>query len=241
MQEQLRHEFPKDRSFGSSTSSSPLQAAKWLDYQALIDEEEMVGLFDQLGPFSLYYCGTVCKPGEGEIEKNAFLDHYRAYVHCLREGTPPDQFLYRRLFSPAMTVTPEVLFAIQLGDGRQIIRVSKPVVQLQAHCMNYSIVDKKFHPMVFGTDSISWGIQFSYPQLYQDNMTKEVRSVTDTPDFPNTPLFRSLQKWMRQYTIPAPFVVDGVLTNVPMRLGKKCLSWIDRHPHLKQKGITVKK
>jgi len=224
----------------STPGEPPLQASKWLQSQALIDGDEMSSLFDALGDFSLYSCGTVCDRDQGEIAKEKFLIDYRAYIDTLRQGISPDPTFTRSLFSPAMTTTTDVLFAIPVGENKQIIRVSKPVVQLQAHNMDYSTVDKKFHSMVFGVDSISWGIQYSYPQLYQDNKTKKVETIKDTPMFPNTHLFHVLQKWMRQHTIPTPFLAEGVSINVPMRLGKKCLSWINVHPHLIKKGITVR-
>lgn len=224
----------------STTAESPLQASKWLSSQALIDADEMASLFNFLGPFHLFSCGTIGKPGQGEIDKKKFLADYSSYIDLLKSGSPPDSSFFRSLFSPAMTVTTESLFAVPLPNGQEIIRVAKPVVQMQIHNMSYSTVDKKFHPMVFGLDSISWGIQFSYPQLYQDFNTKNVENVKDTPEFPNTKLFHSLQKWMRQNTIPTPFFAEGVLTNVPMRLGKACLPWINIHPHLVKKGISVK-
>ena len=228
-----------------TTKESPLQASKWLESQLLIDGDEMAALLDHLGPFFLFACGSVCRAGKGEISKDEFLRHYRAYIELLKNGVEPEASFYRSLFSPALTVTTDSLFSLPLSDEREIIRVSKPVIQLQAHYMSYSTVDKKFHSMVFGSDSISWGIQFSYPQLYRDDQTKIVEAVKESPAFPNTHVFHALQKWVRQNTIPTPFHVktavgDESVVNVPMRLGKKCLSWINRHPHLIKKGISVK-
>jgi hypothetical protein len=67
-----------------------------------------------------------------------------------------------------------------------------------------------------------------------------VEAVKETPSFPNTVLFHQIQRWMRGATIPTPFLVDGKGVNVPLRLGKRCLSWINTHAQLKAKGIRVK-
>lgn len=227
----------------STPSEKPLQASKWLQIQGLLSKNEFTELLDYLAAttnFYLYTCGTVCSKDEGEIPKNEFLDVYAEYIDSLSQGKLPDQSLYRTAFSPAMTVSTDSLFTIPVGEDRQIIRISKPVIQLQAHNMNFSEVDKKFHSMVFGTDNIPWGIQFSYPQLYQDNQTKQVEIIKKSLSFPNTSLFQALQKWMRQHTIPTPFIVEGATINVPMRLGKECLSWINQHPSLIKKNISVK-
>lgn len=234
----------------STTAEKPLQASKWLQIQALLSKNELAELFKFLDSscvdknadktFYLYACGTVCSKGEGEISKNTFLTIYGNYIDHLMQGKLPDPTFYRTAFSPAITVSTDTLFTIPVGDDRQIIRISKPVIQLQAHNMDYSTVDKKFHSMVFGMDSIPWGIQFSYPQLYQDNQTKQVEIIKKSQEFPNTILFQTLQKWMRQNTIPTPFIAENTSINLPIRLGKECLSWINHHPSLVKKNITVK-
>ncbi|HEV8051440.1 MAG TPA: hypothetical protein VGP47_03020 [Parachlamydiaceae bacterium] len=228
----------------STSVEKPLQASKWLQSQALLSRNELSALFEyletSLGTFFLYYCGVVCSKEKRDTSKNEFLDIYDAYIHSLMNGQAPDLSLYRSLFSPSMTVSTDALFTIPVGDDRQIVRISRPVIQMQAHNIDYSQVDKKFHSMVFGTDSIAWGIQFSYPQLFQDNETREVELVKKGQAFPNTALFQLIQKWMRQHTIPTPFIADGKTVNVPMRLGKECLPWINQHSQLVKKHISVK-
>lgn len=228
----------------STPTELPLQASKWLDIQMLLSPAELAELFRFLeisaSAFYLYSCGVVCKLGTGEVSHQNFLHHYEVYIQDLMQGKSPDPAIYRPLFSPAMTLTTDTLFTIPVGEDRQLIRVAKPVVQLQANHINYSTVDKKFHSMVFGIDNIAWGLQFSYPQLYQDQQTKEVEMIKNNHAFPNSALFQLIQKWMRQHTIPTPFIAEGILTNVPMRIGKECLSWINSHPHLIEKNIKVK-
>lgn len=228
----------------STVAEKPLQASKWLQSQALLSKEELEDLFKFLEEsfnFYLYPCGVVCSKEKGEISKTEFVEAYGKYINSLKHGETPDLAFYRTVFSPAMTITTDALFTIPVGEDRQIIRISRPVIQLQAHNIDYSTVDKKFHSMVFGIDSIAWGLQFSYPQLFQDNETKQVEIIKKNQTFPNTALFQLLQKWMRQHTIPTPFIAEGKVTNVPMRLGKKCLDWIHQHPQLVQKNISVKK
>lgn len=226
----------------STSSEKPLQASKWLQIQALLNKEELKSLFDFLDnsfTFYLFACGTVCHKDKGQITKQEFLETYGKYIEKLKNGELPDFSFYRSAFSPIMTMTTDTLFTIPVGEDKQIIRVSQPIIQLQAHYMDYSTLDKKFHTMVFGQDSIPWGLQFSYPQLYQDNQTKQIEVIKKSSAFPNTDLFHLLQKWMRQRTIPTPFIAEGTPINVPIRLGKNCLQWINQHPKLAQKNLSV--
>lgn len=221
------------------SNEQPMQASKWLDVQALLDVDEFALLLEALNSPLLFLTGSVCKEGEALISKGKFLDVYGKYIQALKEGILPDERECRPLFSAVMTATPDVLYAIPVEGGRQILRVSKPAVQMQFHKLGYSTADGKFRPMAFGSHSIFWGIQFSYPQLFQDMSTHEVFTVNESASFPNTLIFRSLQRWIRHHTIPTPFLVDGRKVNVPMRLGKNCTGWINNHPQLKQMGLAV--
>lgn len=223
-----------------ATTESPLEASKWLEVQVLIDETELTELFASLADFQLFYCGSVLQRDTGAVDPGVFIGLYKEYIDTLKEGKIPDMSHYRKALSPAMTVDSEALYRVLIGSDKEIVRQSRPVVQLQANTISYSDRDKKFHPMAFGADNIAWGIQFSYPQLYRDPSTKLVEQVKESPTFPNTAVFHMIQKWIRKTTIPTPFMVDGQLTNVPIRLGKKCLAWINHHPQLVQKGISVK-
>lgn len=215
-----------------------LQASKWLSIQLLIDSSEMKLLLDALGDFNIFLTGTVCELTEGEIAKSKFLEVYSRYIDELKAGQIPQEFEFRPYFSSVFTKAPDHLFRIVVSN-KHIIRALKPVVQLQLHRLDYSAADGKFHGMVFSKEGVLWGLQFSYPQLYQDTSTKEVFQLSDSPEFPNTALFRSIQKWVRHNTIPTPFLVGETQINVPMRLGKNCLEWINNHPQLIQKGYKV--
>ena len=216
-----------------------MQATKWLKVQLLADVGEIESLFTALGDFSIYNCGAVVPKGGGEVSQKNFLKAYEKYITALKEGQIPLETVYRQMFSAVLNRDTEALFPVSVGVDRQLLRINKPVIQMQPHSMDYSPFDGKFRTMVYGTDSILWGIQFSYPQLFLDPETKAAENVDESERFPNTSLFKGLQRWIRNQTIPTPFIVEGKKVNVPMRLGKKCLSWINHHPQLVAKDIVV--
>lgn len=218
---------------------APLEASKWLSSQVLIDADEMLELFKTLNPFYIYLTGQITKKGEGRISQATFLECYRKYIADLQQGIIPEEAQFRHLFSAVFTVTPDVLCSMPIQGDQQMMRNVRPVVQLQSHRMDYSSADHKFRSMTFGADSIFWGLQFSYPQLCRNSETKQVEEVEETEEFPNTHLFRLLQRWVRHNTTPTPFLVAGQRINASMRLGKQCYKWINRHPQLLQKGLRV--
>lgn len=215
------------------------QASKWLAYQVLLDTPELEHLLKTLSPLEIFLT-SISDSQQVRLSQEAFLRTYDDYVSCLKRGELPEEANFRVPFSSIFTASTEEIYAIKVGTNKQLIRVLRPVIQLQAHRMHYSSDDGKFRPMVFGKDSILWGLQFSYPQIFKDNSTKEYYQVLEGERFINTALFRLLQKWMRQNTMPTPFLVEGKVINIPMRLGKKCLSWVNKHPQLSLKGLQVK-
>lgn len=223
-----------------STAAEPtLQASKWQKSPALLDDVEMEDLLSSLGDMQLYYCGGVLEKGQESLPLFVFLEKYRSYISQLKSGVIPDSNEFRFFFSAFMTTTTDALYTIPVQSDKVLVRVSKPIVQMQMLNFHYSDIDDSFHGGVFGPDSIAWGVQFSYPQLFQDTVTKEIDMVRNSSKFPNSQLFLQLQKWMRQNTIPTPFIVKDKIINVPLRIGKKCLSWINAHPQLIQKHLSV--
>ncbi len=224
----------------ASSQELPIEVSKWLQIQALLDTPELQNLFHFLGSFEIYLTGTITPQGEGLVSHSKFLEVYNTYVENLKQGKQLETAEVKQMFSAIFTVSSDLLYALPIAAGKQLIRVSRPVIQLQPHSLGYSSHDRKFRPMVHGTESLSWGLQFSYPQLYMDPSTKEILPIKDNDFFPNTKLFRQLQRWIRNHTIPTPFIVDEKIVNVPIRIGKQCLPWINEHPLLKSKKLRVK-
>ncbi len=221
-------------------NQDPLQASKWSQVQVLLDTQEMDQLLKSLGEFWIFISGSLLPKNTEDVSPSTFLETYDHYVSSIKAGQPPDEDAYRKLFSSVFTCSLDAVYALQTADDQIVIRPRLPVVQLQLHRLGFSHVDHKFRSMVFGRDSISWGIQFSYPQLYQDAATKQIMNVDKTATFPNTEMFRTLQRWIRHHTLPTPFLVEDKRVNVPVRLGKEAFQWINRHPQLAHHGLAVK-
>jgi hypothetical protein len=216
-----------------------LQVSKWLKVQVFLDTDEMQEFLKVLAPVEFVVVSGLVRPEQAILSSAFFQEKYADYVSLLKQGQIPCTDHFRPFFSTAMTRSLDVFYAIAAGDGRYLIKPLKPVVQLQAHHFFYSNLDHKFHPMVLSEDSVTWGLQFAYPQLYQDPKTRQVIKVTDSSEFPNSALFSRLLKWIRSATLPTPFEVGGVRTNSPIRIGKKAYIWIKNHPQLQRDGISM--
>jgi hypothetical protein len=223
----------------SPDAEGTLQVSKQLKFQVLLDISEMKTLFENLGAFYLCAVAEPTSLDKALIPQQEFLEQYAAYIDGLKRGKLVDEKPLRRFFSSAWTTDLGAVYAMLLPSDKCLVKPIKPLIQLQGHHFFYSHLDHLFHPMVFSRESVSWGIQFSYPQLCQHPRTSDILKVGMGEDFPNTPLFQKLSKWLRDHTLPTPFVMDGKRVNAPIRIGKQCLSWIGKHPQLIQKGIEI--
>ncbi len=219
-----------------SSKESALQVSKSRKLPVLINLEEMEALLASLGTFSIFDVSRPVTVEEMEISPKDFLFHWGRYVEGIVTGKLIDEAPLRPYFSAVFTTTPDALYAIALANGKYLIKAKEPVIQLQRH---HFIFSEGFHSGVMGEGSITWGIQFSYPQLYLDPKTNQIGKVIKNSTFPNTELFQKLAKWVRSYTSATPFVFEEKQINEPMRLGKQCFDWINHHPTLKEKQLHV--
>jgi hypothetical protein len=203
------------------------QASKYLKYQVLVDREELEEL---LALDFVIYPLTGLNDGE-KIEKTKFLDVYGSWIEELKEGRVPIDAELKTILAAAFTADETLLWKQEVPGKGFLVRIAGPVVQVQAHFFTYSDVDGVFRPMTMGPNNIFWGLQFSFPQVYQDPKTMELLEVEEGL---NLELFGKIKKWVRDKTRATPFIVNGKRVNATIRLGNNCFAWINRHPQLRE-------
>ena len=211
-------------------------ASKWLKQQVLLDIEEMRQLFKELAPFRLFNVSEVTSFKELERSPSHFLEIYYNYTHSIKNALPFTNTSFQRYFSPGMTLQEEDLYALEIAPDRYMAKPIKPLIQLQAHRFLPSLSSKLPLSMVMSPQSISWGIQFSYPQLLHDG----VRGFKMSKNEGNGILFSKLTSWLRVHTLPTSFLWKEKTLATSFRLGKKCRAWINNHPELQREKISVK-
>ncbi len=215
-------------------------ASKWIHFDMLVDHEEFQSLLESFKePLYIFSTLGVANSGKHLIEKSALIDAYKRYVETLQEGRVPQDADFRFFFTACFTKTLSAVRAITLGNDKEIIIPYEPVLQMQIHRFTYTKNDAKFHSMSLGEKSISWGVRLSYPQLFQYPDTRKVEDALDEERFINATLYSAIRPWLRLHSLPTPFLVDGKRVNDPMRIGKKCLSWIHNHSELASRGLAI--
>lgn len=199
------------------------QAAKWLKVQALVTREELSALFAVWRPFSLHPLTGIVEVAEVNPEK--FLDAYGEWILALQGGQVPTAPSLRKWLAIAATATEDALWLQQVGEGRFLVKIREPVVQIQAH--HFAISGGEVRPGVMGSHTIFWGLQFSFPTVYQSQATGDLIQVDEA--FPNMRLWAAMRQWVRDWTRPTPFMIDGKRVMSPIRIGN---GWLGGHPQL---------
>lgn len=207
------------------------QGSKWLKFQVLCQREELENLFERLRPFFIFPLTGIVDGNP--ISEEVFLTEYESWISGLKIGRIPENLALKKILAAAFTDDLEALWLQEVPGKGYLMKMAKPTLLVQAHWFSYSEIDGVFRPMSMGLESVFWGLQFSFPGVYQDAKTMELREVE------RGKLFETVRLWVRDATRATPFVVGGNRINSPIRLGKLCFPWIGQHPQLQAQGISI--
>lgn len=213
------------------------QGSKWLKFQILCDEKELSSFFDRLDfPYALFHLTGV---GQKEpIEVTSFLQKWKEWIDGLKEGKIPSSEELQSIFAMAIIDDPHSLWLQKVEGKGYLVKQRLPVLLVQSHFFSYSCEDEAIHPMILGKESIFWGLQFSWPQIYQDPETMEFLETKKTA------LFDSVKSFIKESSRPTPFLMakeEGLEKKIysSIRLGKNCFSWIHLHPQLQKLKVLA--
>lgn len=220
-----------------------LQVSQFLHIQVLLSSKELTSLIEQLQEeleaLLLVATGKIAPPQDLIVPPALFCQRYSDYVEELAQGRNPDPTRAQCDFSVSLSCDQSDFFAIEVASGGQLVKPKMPVVQVQAHFMGFSLVDARLRPMVRSSDSIPWGLQFSYPLIFQDPKTSDVHQALREERFQSRLIFQKIQRWMRLHTRSTPFIYKEKRMNVPMRIGHDCFEWVNNHAMLQYHGLMV--
>ena len=217
----------------------PLQVSRFLQQQVLLEPTELKTLLESLEGALHFYASSGLAVGKTEVSLEEVLMSYADYIQGVRSGNEIDPSILRKNLTLLMTVGNNDVYSQELSQGRVIARAISPVIMIQAHTLAFSAEDRCCRSMVLGPDALYWGLQFSYPQLYQDPSTQEVLSVDRSEKYPNTALYFSIQKWLRHNSQALNVKMQDTAFRSPIRLGLSCESWINQMEVLQEKGVEL--
>ena len=202
------------------------KVSKWLTASMLLSLGEMTHFFETLGDFTLVKTGEILDES-GHTSKEEFLKLYETYLLSLNNDNAI------RLPSFLICFDEEDVYSLQTASGKFIQYPKKPLIQIREHKFQITS-DLRVQTMVFGKESIRFGLIFSYPQIFFDNETKKIVETLKDKENPNTIAFHKIQKFVRDHTKPTPLIIEGLKKNATFRIGKSFSSDFFHNDLIKQ-------
>ncbi len=210
------------------------QASKWWKLQVFFSLDALDFFFQDLGSFWICPLGKVLQEEEQILEKDQYLQAYKKKV---------DQYLTHHItpieeISPcAFTVLKEDLYLMNLSQNRFLLKIKNPVVQVHPYFFRFSKQNRSFLSNVYAEDSIFWGLQFSFPQIFQDEDLNLHKVHPQT--FANAALFQKMRRWIRKHTSPISFEFEGEKIVTSMRASPQLFCLLQKYPKLIELGLNI--
>ncbi len=213
----------------SVESEGLMNCSKWLRHAVLLELSEIKDLLDSLGEcFILPGTGLVAEDN-WRIDKEELLSKYAEYLECIKSSAEAPPSLLKRFFTMMISPEDRDFYAVKAGESKYLIKACFPVIQVQLYHCFISRFDKKIHPMALSKDSFFFGLQFSYPQIYEDPKTHLFSKVLLEKKFSSSLVFKKLAQWLRQNTRPVPLMIQESRVPAPFRMGKKSQELVNSH------------
>lgn len=216
-----------------------MQASKWLYLRMLIDPVEFKELLVLLEDVHFLNMARVCIKEDIFVEPSKLASQYDHYISLLKREEIVDDRAYRPHFSLAISKTLLPFYLMQVKTESFLVKLVEPIIRMQLFSFQYIQEQQRFISTYSIENSISWGLEFSFPQFYQDVDTCQPVEILKNKANLNTQLFKSLQKWTREATVPVPFIIDENKEIAPFRLGKKCFEWINLYAGMRKHGLKI--
>ncbi len=196
-----------------------MHCSKWLRHAVLFTLEEWNDFSSAIGN-PMFVVTTVVDKSSWQVSASEFKDKYLSYLeHVKQEASLPSPAM-RRFFTLMISPSIDDFYAVEVGGGRFIIKPRLPVIQMQMYHAFISDLDRQIHPMVLHPQSFSFGLQFSYPQIYEDPVSHTFSKVLLDSQFPSSDVFKKMVQWFRANTKPVSILLDGKTLHAPFRQGK---------------------
>lgn len=215
------------------------RASKYQRVQMLLEQEELEGLFNELNNFYILEYSKVLEQDNHIVSKEEFLLRYKTYLTALK--TNPKNITRDLLSSLSVTFSKnlDVYYQVKINDQKTLIKLKAPAILVQPFTFHLDLENESVFTSVHTEERIFWGLEFSFPGVYQDGKTIDVIEIFKDLKSPNTTLFKTLQKYARRNTTPTSLLFKDSSKNFSFRLGKKCYRWINEYSKLHEHNLIV--
>lgn len=197
--------------FSSADMMGVMHVSKWQEYHIQLDSVSLQKMLSDLSLEYGYRVGQVVSETAWKYEIEKFISIYEAFLKAEEE----EYSTFRKMLSLGLSIDSSAFYAKHVNAG-YILTPIIPYIQVRAS--TYALSNEgKILPGSLGKNVVRWGLHFAYPLLCMNTKEGIAKNVLREKKYSNTPLFKSLQKWVRHFTKPADIQVGNTVVKTTMR------------------------
>jgi hypothetical protein len=215
----------------------PFQASKWLYQRVLLSGVEMKNLFELLGAPFFFFLSKKGRQEDLVCFFDQFLKNYESYLTSLKFE---EKRVDKKDFFLAISKDLDPFYLMELNQQECVVKFKRPVILVELFSFHYLPNQDKFIEGAHLENEIRFGLQFSFPQFYQDFFTRKAVEHYKDEECENTLYFKSLQRALREISEPLHLKHPcGKPQRVSYRIGFGCKELIEKHQDIKRQNIEV--
>ncbi len=219
---------------------SGISGSLWLSKHLLLDEEEWRTFFStpDILNMEMFRASGLFNANMLQITPSEFTAHWKDYLHDLYTASRVDDARFRQHFSAYLSLTRDALRVKVHSTEKGMIIPVLPCVTMQLHRFSCSKESPgKVLSGVFGPHTISWGVTISYPQIAQNQGTKKIMKALSDESCHNRILWKSIQRFVREHTLPLPLILGEKKIWASIRIGRNMIRTIRDHQELNRSSF----
>ncbi len=209
-------------------------ASRWVSVGLLMSAEEWKTFFQAFPRLRLYKVAAVVMEGAEELPFEEFYSLVESFATEIQTKLDMDLSSYRIPFSCALSESKESFTIQALPSQRVLLKPKEPVIQLRP--LSFSISSEgKIQTKSWGKNHICWGIQMSYPQLFQDPATQNI--IQALSEHPHGVLFKKVLHWIRHHTKSVFLKGQEKSAAFSLKVGKESVYLLSKHEQCRKNGV----
>ncbi|PCI76629.1 hypothetical protein COB21_04165 [Candidatus Aerophobetes bacterium] len=225
---------------GDLSKLGEMQASKWLRIRILLDEKTLTQWFDLIGQVCFVNLFATKSEDALIVSPEEVLSRYTQYMEQIKAGKEVDHAYFQKKLTLHMTKDPKSCYKTALkGKSIYFAKEKAPGVRMALFGFSWDKSHREIHSNVYSKTTISWGLEFSYPQIFSGSLDTEVVYLAQEKDRPNSALFVQLKQLIRRASKPVKFIYEDQKIISSLRMDKTGGAWINNHFGLKENSLKV--
>lgn len=196
--------------------------SNYISQGVLLSTEDLRNLFLELVPFNFYNVSSVQTLSDPPLNVAGVLEFYEAYLEKLLSNASIDSKEVQKMFSLALAENDQAFTRVDLPGSRFLLKPSRSVIQWQPLGLFISSMDHEIHTKTFAKEVQSFGIKWSFAQVYEDIASHKITQVGPQDlEWEKLMIFR---RFVRHHTEPLQVLRGNETHTYPFRFSNKLKS-----------------